>query len=334
MPLISTSFWTSHRWARRQVTPAMPKSSARRGFTLVELLVVVAIIAVLIALLMPALGKAKRAAATAACGSNMRQIGLGWTMYQSEYDGWIVPGARLWGNSNSGWGADYWTNYSNGGGAGDSGTNPVINARWYNYIAEYYFGGNYKVLNCPTLTSSRVMTPAWGNGSDAPGGGGRYCDGKQSAVQTSAFKVPLMAATDPAGMAFGDGYGRWSCNYAYPSATFGTWGDGTHSAFQSTNPTWAIKKMSGVSVLNDIAASSNKLANMLNMIVVSDGTVFLKGQGISSEGSGLMDRYRFCHGNNDRMNVLQPDGHVTLVGISDVFGVYAGPGPYIFYTKR
>jgi prepilin-type N-terminal cleavage/methylation domain-containing protein/prepilin-type processing-associated H-X9-DG protein len=59
----------------------------RRGFTLTELLVVIGLIAVLISLLLPAVGKAKSAANSAACLSNLRQMGIGWTMYMSENKG-------------------------------------------------------------------------------------------------------------------------------------------------------------------------------------------------------------------------------------------------------
>jgi len=58
-----------------------------RGFTLTELLVVLGLIAVMISLLLPALGKARAAANSAACMSNLRQMGTGWTMYLTEHKG-------------------------------------------------------------------------------------------------------------------------------------------------------------------------------------------------------------------------------------------------------
>jgi prepilin-type N-terminal cleavage/methylation domain-containing protein/prepilin-type processing-associated H-X9-DG protein len=66
-------------------------SSARGAFTLVELLVVIGIIAVLIAVLLPALTRAREQANAAACLSNLRQLGMAMQMYAQGNDGFLPP---------------------------------------------------------------------------------------------------------------------------------------------------------------------------------------------------------------------------------------------------
>jgi prepilin-type processing-associated H-X9-DG protein/prepilin-type N-terminal cleavage/methylation domain-containing protein len=70
----------------------MKHSSARtRAFTLVELLVVIGIIALLVAILLPALNNARDQARTTQCLSNLRQIGQAHEMYLNEFHQFIVP---------------------------------------------------------------------------------------------------------------------------------------------------------------------------------------------------------------------------------------------------
>ena len=62
------------------------KIAGATGFTLVELLVVISIIAMLMSILMPALGRAREAARRVVCLSNLRQLTLAWNMYVMDND--------------------------------------------------------------------------------------------------------------------------------------------------------------------------------------------------------------------------------------------------------
>jgi len=62
-----------------------------RGFSLIELLVVVAVVALLMGLLLPSLTRARRLTRTAVCLSNLRQLGHAFHMYAADYDQRCMP---------------------------------------------------------------------------------------------------------------------------------------------------------------------------------------------------------------------------------------------------
>ena len=79
----------------------MSRNRTRGGFTLVELLVVIGIIALLISMLLPALNKARQAAETTSCLAQLRGLGQAVAIYQAEHRGSLVPLSQ-WSNGTFG----------------------------------------------------------------------------------------------------------------------------------------------------------------------------------------------------------------------------------------
>ena len=84
----------------------------RRGFTLIELLIVISIIALLVAILLPALHKAREQAKQAVCSVHTRQYSLALAAYQSEFDG-ALPYFMDYYPDNPGNGFPWWTAWTN-----------------------------------------------------------------------------------------------------------------------------------------------------------------------------------------------------------------------------
>ncbi|HEV2471912.1 MAG TPA: DUF1559 domain-containing protein [Chthonomonadales bacterium] len=79
------------------------------GFTLIELLVVIAIIAILAAILFPVFAQAREKARAITCISNLKQIGLGCSMYIQDYDETYPLGYTWLSTDGNSWGGTMWT---------------------------------------------------------------------------------------------------------------------------------------------------------------------------------------------------------------------------------
>ena len=91
----------------------IPHPSSSRAFTLIELLVVISIIALLIAILLPALGKARETAQAMQCLSNQRQAGIAMAIYQGDFQGSFIPHIDMpgpFGPNDESWSSWMWNN--------------------------------------------------------------------------------------------------------------------------------------------------------------------------------------------------------------------------------
>ena len=116
----------------------------RRGFTLVELLVVIGIIALLISILLPTLNSARDRAKTVACSSNIRQIGVAFIGYANDFNGSLPYGFYQTGDSRFG---------------GPAITPPVYQ-EWTHVISGYLNTGRANSYDLPfTFQGVRVTDP-------------------------------------------------------------------------------------------------------------------------------------------------------------------------------
>jgi prepilin-type N-terminal cleavage/methylation domain-containing protein len=111
-----------------------------RGFTLVELLVVLAILAMLASLLLPALARAREHARRIQCISNLKQVSLGFKIYTHDHEGnypWHTP-------------------VSDGGTYG-----PFAAAPWRNFLAAANELTTPRLLVCPSDSGTRKVATTW-----------------------------------------------------------------------------------------------------------------------------------------------------------------------------
>ena len=144
--------------------------SRRKGFTLVELLVVIGIIAILIGVLLPALSRAREASNAVKCGSNARQLALAIRTFAEEHRGympavsddrWVKandPSRRIWVYRNDGSGNPKVLDWA-------SSLLPYLGVKgveWFNYAGE-----KSKIYTCPS--DRWIDVPGLAGDDEGPG---------------------------------------------------------------------------------------------------------------------------------------------------------------------
>jgi prepilin-type N-terminal cleavage/methylation domain-containing protein/prepilin-type processing-associated H-X9-DG protein len=108
---------------------------ARGAFTLIELLVVISIVAIAVAILLPALSAGKGNVQAASCMANVRQLQLAWEMYAHDNNDRLVLNG--------------WTNSPDGSWVVCGSDLQVTNTAPFQGLLSSYTGGNPKIYKCP-----------------------------------------------------------------------------------------------------------------------------------------------------------------------------------------
>jgi prepilin-type N-terminal cleavage/methylation domain-containing protein/prepilin-type processing-associated H-X9-DG protein len=294
---------------------AVIKSPTHRrdeGFTLVELLVVIGIIAILIAILLPAISRANAQAKTSACAANLRSIGQAIKIYETEFG--TYPFSLY---------------FSNGGSIGnkeaiDDGADDTTSGNtytWWSVLRKVMRGGkgnwDNSVHNVDGSRSTRFMAAfncPIGQNRDAGcdfGSNPVIMPERQYETTQTTFKSRQLLRPASSKSLFNDNIVLFdAAELAFGSEPF-------------TRQYVTAYDIDGGRLMqpNSISGAQQRFRGLTVSQTLADGTFIDPGPNTESDGStGLQGQIRWRHGRNDTANFLFADCSVRPMRVSRVGG--------------
>ncbi|MCL4196794.1 MAG: prepilin-type N-terminal cleavage/methylation domain-containing protein [Phycisphaerales bacterium] len=173
----------------RRSTARLVAAPPHRGFTLIELLVVISIIALLISLLLPALGRAREHGRASVCASNLRQIGYSLHIYATDYNDFVPREGQP--HLNHGRGMAYYYPWPR---ALYKYVRPLTDSRMRNLDSTVWLDhglfDDMKQYQCPSYPNPLHVVHYINNGIMMQRTGGLYRDGRHPTAPLSEFMQP------------------------------------------------------------------------------------------------------------------------------------------------